>query len=219
MTFSTLILTSALVANTLVNGAALTYRLPRRDPMALPAPTVQASPFHVVNVDLSQTNPPTTSEPVFEVEQSLTCTEQNQGSTFTYTTSGGAYDVLCGQDYLEGDMSSAPAATFKDCLAACDAQSSCVTVAFANGYCYLKNRLTTPVANYAVWSAKKQGVKRGLSCDNKIDDGKTYQATKGQFKIVCGQEYSGGDLTSTGTASFEECIEACVGNEKCVDVS
>jgi hypothetical protein len=231
MTFSTLILTSALVASTLVNGASWPYRLPRRNPVALPAPTIQVSqieeaePIRVPDFDFTpkfirpQTNTPTTTEPVVEVEQSLTCTEQNQGSTFTYTTSGGAYDILCGQDYLDGDMSSTPAATFEDCLTACDAQSTCVTVAFANGICYLKNKVTTPVSNYAVWSAKKQGVKRGLSCDNKIDDGITYQATKGQFKIVCGQEYSGGDLASTGTASFEECIEACVGNEKCVDVS
>jgi hypothetical protein len=230
MTFSTLILTSALVANTLVNGASLPYRLPRRNPVALPAPTVltrieEAELIRVPNFGflpkliLPSSNTPTTSEPVVEVEQDLTCTEQNQGSTFTYTTSGGAYDILCGQDFLNGDMSSAPAATFKDCLTACDAQSSCVTVAFANGICYLKNQLTTPVSNYAVWSAKKQGAKRGLSCENKIDDGTTYQATKGQFKIVCGQEYSGGDLASTGTASFEECIEACAGNDKCVDVS
>jgi hypothetical protein len=227
MTFSTLILTSALVASTLVNGASLPYRLPRRNPVPLPAPTVQVSrveaaesiPIPEFVFRPKQVNTHTTSEPVLITEQSLTCTEQNQDSTFTYTTSGGAYDILCGQDFLNGDMSSVSAATFEDCLTACDAESSCVTVAFANNICYLKNKVTTPVSNYAVWSAKKQGVKRGLSCDNKIDNGITYQATKGQFKVVCGQEYSGGDLASTGTASFEECIEACVGNEKCVDVS
>jgi hypothetical protein len=108
MTFSTLILTSALVASTLVNGASLPYRLPRRNPVALPAPTVQVSrieeaePIRVPGFEFipklirPQTNTPTTSDPFFQVEQDLTCTEQNQGSTFTYTTSEGAYDILCG---------------------------------------------------------------------------------------------------------------------------
>ena len=121
-------------------------------------------------------------------------------------------------------MSSAPAATFGDCLTSCDANSACVSVAYANGICYLKNRLTAAVSNLNVWSAKKQSQKPGLTCDSnsnngKTDDGETYQTPNGLFKVVCGKEYPGADLISTSTTSFEGCIEVCATTDKCVDVS
>jgi hypothetical protein len=181
-----------------------------------PEPILEESPLEEITPALEDS---TTVKPIPAVESVLTCTGKNQDSPFSYTTSAGAYDIVCGQDYLNGDMSSAPAETFEDCLTACDAESACVSVAYANGICYLKNQLTTAVSNSAVWSAKKQGVKRGLSCVDGTDNGETYQTLNGEFKIICGQEYPGGDLTSTGTASFEACIEACASNDDCVDVS
>lgn len=149
-----------------------------------------------------------------------TCSEKEQGSTFSYATSAGTYDVVCGQDYYGGDLRYTQTESFKDCLAACDTETSCVTVAYTNNNCYLKNELTSGVSNANVWSAKKQTVANvNPSCVDKADNGKVYQASKGQYKIICGQEYAGGDLTSTNTESFEGCIEACASNTQCIDVS
>jgi hypothetical protein len=149
----------------------------------------------------------------------LTCVGKAPGAAFTYTTSAGNYDILCGKDYLSADLRSLRTETFADCLTACDQEAACVTVAYANGFCYLKNQVTTTVSNANVWAAKKQNAKETLTCVDKKDDGKMYQASKGKYKVVCGKEYAGGDLSSTSTASFEACIEACVGTDGCVDVS
>ena len=130
-----------------------------------------------------------------------TCSDKDQGSTFSYTSSGSTYDVLCGKDYYGGDLRSMQTNTFGDCLSACNTESACVTVAFRDGACYLKSTVTSAVSDANVWSAKKSGAK-SLSCDGKASDGATYTASKGQFKIICGQEYAGGDLTSTSTANF-----------------
>lgn len=147
-----------------------------------------------------------------------TCSDKAQDSTFTYTSSGISYDVLCGKDYYGGDMRTTQTATFGLCLDQCNAESACLSVAFRDGTCYLKSTVTSAVSDSNVWSAKKSGAK-SLSCDNKVDDGATYTASKGQFKIICGKEYYGGDLTSTSTPSFESCIEACAANSQCIDVS
>lgn len=149
-----------------------------------------------------------------------TCLGKDQGSTFDHTTSKGTYDVRCGEDYWGGDLRSLQAASFNDCLVACDAETSCAAVAYSGSTCYLKNKLTTAVTNTGVWSAKKQNApKAGLSCIGGADDGKPYQSSQGEFEIVCGKEYYGGDLSSTTTATFEACIETCATNTQCVDVS
>jgi hypothetical protein len=152
-------------------------------------------------------------------QDDLTCVGKAPGAAFTYTTSAGNYDILCGKDYFSADLRSLQTETFADCLTACDQEAACVTVSYANGFCYLKNQVTTTVSNANVWAAKKQNAKETLTCIDKKDDGKVFQASKGQYKVTCGKEYAGGDLSSTSTASFEACIEACVGTDSCVDVS
>jgi hypothetical protein len=152
-------------------------------------------------------------------QDDLTCVGKDREATFTYTTSAGNYDILCGKDYLNADLSSLQTRTFADCLTACDEEVACATVAYANGFCYLKNQVTTTVSNANVWAAKKQNAKESLTCVGGKDDAKIYSASKGQYNIICGKEYAGGDLISTSTASFEACIEACVGTDGCIDVS
>jgi hypothetical protein len=164
---------------------------------------------------------PTPDQPSFPnlPKDDLTCVGKAPGAAFTYTTSAGNYDILCGKDYFSADLRSLHTETFADCLTACDQEAACVTVSYANGFCYLKNQVTTTVSNANVWAAKKQNAKETLTCIDKKDDGKVYKASKGQYKVTCGKEYAGGDLSSTSTASFEACIEACVGTDGCVDVS
>jgi hypothetical protein len=164
---------------------------------------------------------PTPDQPSFPnlPQDDLTCVGKAPGAAFTYKTSAGNYDILCGKDYFSADLRSLQTGTFADCLTACDQEAACVTVSYANGFCYLKNQVTTTVSNASVWAAKKQNAKETLTCIDKKDDGKMYQASKGQYKVICGKEHAGGDLSSTSTASFEACIEACVGTDGCVDVS
>jgi hypothetical protein len=164
---------------------------------------------------------PTPDQPSFPnlPQDDLTCVGKAPEAAFTYTTSAGNYDILCGKDYLSADLRSLQTETFADCLTVCDQEAACVTVAYANGFCYLKNQVTTTVSNANVWAAKKQNAKETSTCIDKKDDGKMYQASKGQYKVICGKEHAGGDLSSTSTASFEACIEACVGTDGCVDVS
>lgn len=151
-------------------------------------------------------------------DNSPTCEGKSEGTTFTYA-SGSTYDVTCGSDFLGGDIRSFQAATFQACISACDGELSCGSLSYTNNICYLKSSAPAAVANSNVWAAKKQNAKASLTCVDKADNGKTYQASEGQFRIICGQEYGGGDLSSTSTASFEACIEACASNTQCIDVS
>ncbi|KAF3039675.1 hypothetical protein E8E11_006828 [Didymella keratinophila] len=151
-----------------------------------------------------------------------TCSGKEQGSTFTYTPSSGSpFDIICGQDYAGGDLKALTTSSFKDCLTACNTERTCVTVAYRDGACYLKNQVTSAVPNEGVWSAKKEVVptNTALSCEDNRSDGITYTASKGRFRIICGKEYPGGDLTSTSTSTFEDCIETCATNARCIDVS
>jgi hypothetical protein len=151
-----------------------------------------------------------------------TCSGKEQGSTFTYTPSSGSpFDIVCGEDYAGGDLKALATSSFKDCLTACDTEPTCVTVAYRDGACYLKNKVTSAVSNESVWSAKKENVptSTALSCEDNRSDGVTYTASKGHFRIICGKEYPGGDLTSTSTSTFEDCIETCATNAHCIDVS
>lgn len=118
-----------------------------------------------------------------------TCSGKEQGTTFTYTPSSGSpFDIICGKDYAGGDLKALTTSSFQDCLAACDTESACITVAYRDGSCYLKNTLMSAVPNEGVWGAKKQVVhtSTALSCENGRSDGTTYAASKGQFKIICG---------------------------------
>lgn len=152
------------------------------------------------------------------------CLGLAQGTTFTWPTNtedaSSIFQITCGTDYWGGDLRSLQADTFQDCLAACKAESQCVSVAYGGTSCYLKNALTPGQSNSGVWSAKKAKVNKGLTCDaTGSSDGTTYTSSKGDFKIVCGTDYAGNDLPATSTKTFEACIETCATTDKCVDVS
>jgi hypothetical protein len=167
----------------------------------------------VLSASLPQRVPRQDSEP--------TCAGKESGAAFSY----GTFDVVCDQDYAGGDLKNLGTASFGECLTACDAepQSSCVSVAYRDGACYLKSQVTPPVSNVGVWSAKRHVIptNTALSCVDNKSDGGTYTASASgkSFKIICGKEYFGGDLTFTSTSSFEGCIDACAQNAQCIDVS
>ncbi|KAJ8111422.1 hypothetical protein OPT61_g5977 [Boeremia exigua] len=156
-----------------------------------------------------------------DTDAAPTCSGKAQGTVFTYSSSSSTFDVVCGKDYFGGDLRSLQADSFEDCLKACDSEVSCITLAYRDGACYLKSHVASLTSDTAVWSARKQtgSAPLGLSCVDSASDGQTYQVGSNQFKIVCGQEYYGGDLAYASTSSFETCIAACAANTQCVDVS
>ncbi|KAL1651838.1 hypothetical protein SLS61_005209 [Didymella pomorum] len=58
-----------------------------------------------------------------------------------------------------------------------------------------------------------------LSCWDNHSDGKTFTAKNGDWEIVCGKDYAGGDMGASSPGSFEECIKDCDSTPGCIDVS
>ncbi|KAF3037874.1 hypothetical protein E8E11_004246 [Didymella keratinophila] len=104
----------------------------------------------------------------------------------------------------------------QDISAPCDGKDPSTRFTFTSASVY---NITCGIANSNIWAAKKQNTKGALTCVNKADHEKMYQASKGQFKIICGQKYGRGDLTSTTTSSFEASTESCASTALCIDVS
>lgn len=50
----------------------------------------------------------------------VTCEGKDAGLTFSYSSSSGSYDILCGTDYWGGDLVAQTTDTFEKCLEACD---------------------------------------------------------------------------------------------------
>lgn len=164
--------------------------------------------------------------PSASVEAStLSCEGQDIGSTFTHKASKGTYDITCGSDYPGGDLKFLWTDSFVACVAACDEEKGCLTVAFRSGACYLKNQSTQIAPDAGIWAAKKHAAavitaSDEPTCVGKISESATYKSASGSiFKIICGKEYGGGDLTSTSVASFKDCIETCSTTSGCIDVS
>jgi hypothetical protein len=93
----------------------------------------------------------------------------------------------------------------------------------------LKNQLLVSSSDAGIWAAKKhdaeatakaEAIGAGPTCIDKASDATTYKSSSGKsFKIVCGKEYGGGDLSFASTTSFKDCIETCSTTSGCVDVS
>jgi hypothetical protein len=162
------------------------------------------------------------------MKEAPTCDGKDQDTKFTFSTPGGAYDIICGNDYFGGDLTSSTADSFEACLLDCDKTDGCISVSYQGIACYMKNGLKTAVAAPSVTTAKKQGASTSpstpptdssLTCENKASHDSIYEAANGEFKILCGQEYAGGDINSVGVARFEDCIKACDTTDECIDVS
>lgn len=200
-------------------------------PSTIQATSLESSSVSSATFSSSSTTVPSSSvSPSPSVTSStLSCDGKDAGSTFTYKTSKGMYDITCGADYPGGDIKFLWADSFDACVAACDQETGCLTVAFQSGACYLKNQLTASSSDAGIWAAKKhdadaiakaEATASGPTCIDKADDATTFKSANGKsFKIVCGKEYGGGDLSFASTASFKECIETCSSNLECVDVS
>lgn len=184
-----------------------------------------SSDFSSFTISLSSSASPSPSA----AASLLTCEGKNAGSTSTYKTAKETYDITCGADYPGGDLKFLWTDSFDACVVACDEEDGCLTVAYRSGACYLKNQLTVSSSDAGIWAAKKhnadaiakaEATSAGPTCVDKASDATIYKSLGGKsFKIVCGKEYGGGDLSFASTTSFQECIDTCSTSSECVDVS
>ena len=139
----------------------------------------------------------------------------------TYSNTGGDFTIKCGIDYVGiGDMGSSSQPTFQNCIDTCSTSSGCVSVVYSGDACYLKNAISSGTPNANVQTAVKvgttatspstpdtQSASAGTpSCP--ADNGKEFTSAGTTYSIYCDADYFGGDLTSTQTNSFAECISA-----------
>lgn len=143
------------------------------------------------------------------------------GTTFSATHSD--FDILCGYDYAGGDYNAISAATFRDCIDACDLDDQCADVSYGAGNqaCYMKAELTTPTPNGGIWTARKKVVSTAatISCSDPRNNNTLFTSAKSSFLILCGVDYAGGDIAASQAATFDACIAACDANDACLDVS
>jgi hypothetical protein len=146
----------------------------------------------------------------------VTCVDNASDQT-TYTSANGdEFTIMCGVDYVGGDLSTTTTDTFAQCIEACSTTSGCIDVSYAAPSCYMKSALNDPVDGRSwVWTAKQVLATPPLSCVDNASDGLTYHG----FTITCSKDYAGGDLMGISTASFEDCIQACEANTECVNVA
>ena len=156
----------------------------------------------------------------------LTCLEGAwDGKNFT-TSSGNQYAIICGREYPGGDLKGVGAATFEDCVDACDATEGCIDVSYVAPACYLKSSLTALQDAGYVSTALFVGRPTvadpvvPLSCVDNKDNGTKYATPAGnEYVILCGVDYFGGDMNMVYTDTFEKCIDACDHNDGCIDVA
>ncbi len=156
----------------------------------------------------------------------LTCVEgAMDGKTFT-ASSGNQYAIICGREYPGGDLKGVEAATFVDCVEACDTTPDCIDVSYVAPACYLKSSLTTLQDAGYVSTALYIGRPVDpapvvpLSCVDSKDNGTTYATAAGnKYLVLCGVDYFGGDMGMIYTDTFEKCMDACDSNDGCIDVA
>ena len=77
------------------------------------------------------------------------------------------------------------------------------------------------VSSFAVYAIpiSESLFERSLSCNGNVSDGTTYTTASSSYQIHCGTDYYGGDLPSTTTATFEDCLSACDSATGCLAVA
>jgi len=137
------------------------------------------------------------------------------------------YNITCGVDHTNSDLTSATTSTFQACIELCDNTSSCTAATFTgasggagSGTCYMKSGLPISAASATanVNSASYSSTLPALSCPG--TDTQTYDLTNGaQAVMECFQDHNGGDASMTITSTMEACIILCGNTNGCVAVS
>jgi len=173
---------------------------------------------------------------------SLSCPSSN-GTTYT-TPSGTQYIIECAIDHPGGDLALIRTATLDLCINTCSTTASCVAVSWvpaeAPGHCYMHFALTSAVSNNGVWGAVLKSASPApappasttttsptttptqppatpLSCP--ASNGQRVTSGSQTFRIECGIDHAGGDVSMTYTPDLEGCVAACAGLKGCVAAS
>lgn len=138
----------------------------------------------------------------------LDCTN-NESNNTVYNTTSNSYDILCKVDYAGGDVAAQGGlASFEACIELCDDTPTCVDVSYApGGTCYMKSSLGAPNPNGGIWTARNRKTLNEITCVGNKSNGTVYEAPEGgYFKVLCGLDYAGGDLSATSETSFSACV-------------
>lgn len=124
------------------------------------------------------------------------------------TINGQQYTISCGLDRVGGDYDRQQT-SWAGCIAACAADSTCVTAQYHedNGFCYLKNAVNGPNA-----SPGEDTVDLGSACRQDT----TLTLNGLQCTISCGVDHHGGDYASTWSGNYLACAAACAADSGCV---
>ncbi len=157
-------------------------------------------------------------------DQPLSCINNHHNGTI-YTGGVNEYDILCGIDYAGADIRSAHANSFEDCIDLCEETEGCIVVSYGGGLggggCWMKDKLNTANPNGGIWTARSRNLPEPpVSCENNRSNGITYTSdTGGEFLILCGVDYGGGDMGTHDIKTFSGCMDKCDSTPGCVDVS
>ncbi|KAF2163575.1 hypothetical protein M409DRAFT_57458 [Zasmidium cellare ATCC 36951] len=157
---------------------------------------------------------------------------------------GSLYKITCKHDIPGGNLKAVTSPTFQDCFAQCDQTLNCVGFSWLNGYCYLKtfqqNSISESPADVAVKVRAGPGVPGtvtggvGNSCATitmpqisatsvvptpLVSAGascKQLPPQVGLYKVTCGYDANGGDLSLAQANSFSACVPLCDTMPKCI---
>ena len=156
---------------------------------------------------------------------------KSDGTIYSSTGNMGDFTIECGIDYPGiGDMGSSQQPIFQNCIDSCSTTEGCVAVAYSGDACYLKNAIGPATPNSGVQAAvlttytppattpaTPASSSSKVSCP--ASDGTDFISGSNTYTIHCDADYFGGDLSSTNTDTFADCISACETTEGCIDVS
>lgn len=153
------------------------------------------------------------------------------GATFR-SASGAQYRIACGTDYYGNDLQSQQASSFEACMNLCSTTASCTTVSYTGGFCYLKSGTSGSTSNANIvgatlvsstTSTTSSSTTSSISSSSTSQgcvDGAVFRTSSGaQYRIACGTDYYGNDISSQQTGSFEECMNLCSTTTSCTTVS
>jgi hypothetical protein len=125
------------------------------------------------------------------------------------TINGVQYTPSCGMDRLGGDYGRTGQISWGQCMAACAADSQCVTAQYHEDsqYCYFKN-----AANQPSISSGEDTIDQGPACQQST----TLTLSGIQCSIQCGTDRHGGDYANAPAGNYLSCAAACAADSNCV---
>lgn len=168
-------------------------------------------------------NPITSHAQLTPRQSTLSCPASN-GTTFT-SSAGTAFIVECNTDRQGNDMGLTYASGLDSCINSCSTTNGCVDVSWvtSNGFCYLKNSLSTPQTNSGVYGARlvaapqPSAAPTAISCP--ASNGQPFVANGQTFTLECFLDHTGGDTGLTYQSTYAGCVSNCAATSGCLAAS